>query len=600
MQLIVYALLAQGGILMLAVVIWLGSVRREVTGARELTLLAAGCMGWIAADLLGLFVTDPQSIVVFSVASYPFLAFTPPAWLAFALAYTGRSQQVHAWWFRALLGVSALTAVVALTSHLHSWLYLERTVVQVGEWPGGRSVYAASVVYGPWFWVHGAASWWMTVAGSVLIVTEHVHAVRVTRQMARWIAGAALLPLAANLAHVFDLAPLVKDPTPIALGITVSVMSIVLFRHRLAEIRPVRRSTLVDALEEPMLVLDPASRLTDFNRAMRELLGLTDDDLGHRLGDCAVSDGAIAHVLDLLESDASQERRTLELETGGEVRCFEYRSTGLRESGGSGGRVVLLLDVTEREAALRARHQAEEALQLANAELTARNRDLDAFAQTVAHDLKSPASTLRNYAHLLREDDVPPEMQRESLDAIDAVSAKLARIVDEMLLLASARGQAVEPRPVAMRAVVDEALGRLGPMIAERQARIELSDDWPAALGHAPWIEEVWVNYLSNALKYGGSPPSIWLGADANPNGHARFWVQDNGPGVAPHERERLFVPFTRLRSGVAEGNGLGLAIVRQIVDRLGGTCGIDDAEAGGARFYFTLPTRTESAQLVG
>jgi PAS domain S-box-containing protein len=596
--LLVYALFAQGGLVMLGIVIWLGLVRREVTGARELALLAFACAGWITCDLLGLLVADPQSVRWLSLASYPFIAFTSPAWLAFALAYTGRPCQVRSWWFRTLLGLSAVTTVVALTSDLHNWLYLDRRVVAIAEWTSGRPAYGVDVAYGPWFWVHGAASWWMTVAGSMLVVTEHVHAVRATRHMARWIGAAALLPLAVNLVHVFGLVSMAKDLTPLSLGVTVSVASIALFRHRLAEIRPVRRSTLVDALEEAVLVLDSAGRLTDFNPAMRRLSGLTDADLGSPLAARAAGDERLSRLLALHDA-AEGARPTLQLVDGGEPRWFEYRSTPLRGPDlDGGGRVILLLDVTEREAALHARRTAEAALRAANDELTTRNRDLDAFAQTVAHDLKSPAGTLRSYVHLLREDgDLPDDMRRASLDAIDAVSAKLARIVDEMLLLASARGQAVTPRPVRMQSVVDEALARLGPMILEHHARIETADAWPDALGHAPWIEEVWVNYVSNAIKYGGRPPHVRLGAGTGPDGQPRFWVQDNGPGIDPADRGRLFVPFTRLRGSGADGHGLGLAIVRQIVDRLGGTCGVEEAEGGGARFYFVLPRMAEKVR---
>jgi signal transduction histidine kinase len=128
-------------------------------------------------------------------------------------------------------------------------------------------------------------------------------------------------------------------------------------------------------------------------------------------------------------------------------------------------------------------------------------------------------------------------------------------------------------------------------MIAEHQAEIILPVEWPVALGHAPWIEEVWVNYLSNGIKYGGKPPSLRLGASTM-DGMARFWVQDNGPGLSPVEQARLFTEFTQLSQVEIRGHGLGLAIVRRIVEKLGGQVGVESpgVPGDGCTFFFTLP----------
>jgi two-component system, sensor histidine kinase and response regulator len=83
-------------------------------------------------------------------------------------------------------------------------------------------------------------------------------------------------------------------------------------------------------------------------------------------------------------------------------------------------------------------------------------------------------------------------------------------------------------------------------------------------------VEEVWVNYLSNAIKYGGNPPRIELGADQLPDNHIRFWVRDNGPGLSPDDQQRLFTPFTQLNQVMVRGHGLGLSIVQRIVHKLG------------------------------
>jgi two-component system, sensor histidine kinase and response regulator len=131
-------------------------------------------------------------------------------------------------------------------------------------------------------------------------------------------------------------------------------------------------------------------------------------------------------------------------------------------------------------------------------------------------------------------------------------------------------------------------------MIAEHQAEVVVTDDWPVALGRGQWVEEVWVNYVSNALKYGGRPPRVELGAAEQEDGTVRFWVRDNGPGLTLEEKTQLFVPFTRLDQARAKGHGLGLSIVRRIVEKMGGQVGVESAIGQGSVFFFTLPSASQ------
>jgi PAS domain S-box-containing protein len=256
------------------------------------------------------------------------------------------------------------------------------------------------------------------------------------------------------------------------------------------------------------------------------------------------------------------------------------------------------LTLVERLAALYAialqRHRAEEALRQRTAELQARNEDLDAFAHTVAHDLQNPLGLIIGYAQLLEEDfaSMSAKELHRSLHIVAQSGRKMSSIIAELLLLAGVRTMEVQPVPLDMAGIVDEAQQRLVDMIEEHQAEILLPDVWPAALGYAPWIEEVWVNYLSNALRYGGRPPHVELGASAQADGMVRFWVGDNGLGLTPEEQDRLFAPFTKLDQTRAEGHGLGLSIVRRIIEKLGGWVGVesDGLPGRGSVFTFTLP----------
>jgi PAS domain S-box-containing protein len=221
--------------------------------------------------------------------------------------------------------------------------------------------------------------------------------------------------------------------------------------------------------------------------------------------------------------------------------------------------------------------------------------DLDSFAHTVAHDLKGPLSVITSYSELLSSERVSRLDQEaivESAVVINEYAVKMNNIIQELFLLSSVRSDEVTIRPFAMKPVVEAALERLAYMIEDKKATITKPDTWPEVVGYEGWVEAVWVNYLSNALKYGGSPPVIELGADEQAE-QVRFWVRDQGPGISRAAQRRLFVPFTRLEQvKYVEGHGLGLSIVQRIVEKLGGTVGVESAPGEGSLFYFTLPKK--------
>ena len=238
------------------------------------------------------------------------------------------------------------------------------------------------------------------------------------------------------------------------------------------------------------------------------------------------------------------------------------------------------------------------ALQTVNAALRESNDELAAFAHTVAHDLKGPVANI-----LMATDVVQTYAARSGQDesmigivqGLGTSARKALNIVDELLLLSSVRQEDVPLGPIDMADAVRQAQRRLGWMVDQYQGEIVLPDSWPVSQGYAPWIEEVWVNYLSNALKYGGQPPLLQLGAEAQPDGSIRFWVQDNGPGIPLEKQEALFAEFTRLEHTRAEGHGLGLSIVKRILSKLGGSVGVESELGHGSRFHFALPS-AESA----
>lgn len=226
-------------------------------------------------------------------------------------------------------------------------------------------------------------------------------------------------------------------------------------------------------------------------------------------------------------------------------------------------------------------------------ELQRKNQELEAFARTVAHDLKNPLNVVIGLSELVEEDcsaGEPPG--QETIDNIRSISRsgrKMVDIIEALLLLSGVASQQVQMQPINMLEVLTQVKQRLSYMTGQYQGEIVMSENYPPVQGYAPWVEEVWANYLSNGLKYGGRPPRLEVGWNSQEDGTVRFWVRDNGPGLSPEAQKRLFTPFTRLHEDRAEGHGLGLSIICQIVDKLGGEAGVESALGEGSLFYFTL-----------
>ncbi|MBN1178511.1 MAG: PAS domain-containing sensor histidine kinase [Anaerolineae bacterium] len=348
---------------------------------------------------------------------------------------------------------------------------------------------------------------------------------------------------------------------------------------------------LMELAAQGIVLVDEAGRIVMVNAMVEQMFGCCREDLvGQQLHTLVPAAARDRH--DDLCAAYFQSPRARPMGIGLDLsarRCdgstFPVEvSLSYVETGANRIVMALITDTTERRG-------AEEALHRYADELAARNEELDAFAHTVAHDLKGPLSLAMGYSELLlfSDETLSAESQHLALEHVNRSMHKMTNIIDELLLLATVRKEDVRLDTLDMKSIVAGAMGRVTHLLEQRHARIVLPKGWAAALGHAAWVEEAWVNYLSNAIKYGGDPPHIELGSDVGA-GTVRFWVRDNGPGLSPDEQALLFVPFTRLDRVRAKGHGLGLSIVRRIVERLGGQVGVDSQKGAGSTFWFTLP----------
>jgi PAS domain S-box-containing protein len=433
----------------------------------------------------------------------------------------------------------------------------------------------------------------MVFGGAFIIVREYFQSWKPYRQQSVWAVVGAIVPIVFNIVYVFHLIPgFRKDYSSVSYALSGLAFSMAILRYQLFDLMPVARKTLVDEMSDGVLVVDRRNRVVDMNPAAQFALGLS---VGEAIAQPAAQVLRFWQTLADSLSDKAEAQAEISMGQDKAQRYYDVRLSPLSDEGGRlTGQLVVLHDIT-------ARREMEEVLRRANQELEARNEELDAFGHMVAHDLKGPLTLIIGHAMLLADRNPVPEEQRdESIRSIAEIGKKMDSIIEELMLLAGLRRAQVELQPLDVADIAAKAAHRLSRMIDQYQAVIDwpTASSWPWALGYGPWVEEVWVNYLSNAIKYGGRPPRVQMGA-ATQNNLVRFWVRDNGPGLLPDEQARLFVPFERLGQVRITGHGLGLSVARRIMEKMGGQVGVesDGVPGQGSTFIFTLPAAVKMEQ---
>ena len=240
-----------------------------------------------------------------------------------------------------------------------------------------------------------------------------------------------------------------------------------------------------------------------------------------------------------------------------------------------------------------ARKQAEEEQDALISELEARNAELERFTYTVSHDLKSPLITIKGFLGFLARDVLKGDAERVQADVarISNAADKMQRLLDELLEL-SRIGRIVNPPEVVPLAdLARETVDLLSGRLTEHGVAVQVDPDLPLVYGDRQRLTEVLENLVDNAVKFTGdqSEPLVKIGARQDGE-ETVIYVRDNGVGIEPCYQDKVFGLFEKLDAD-SEGSGIGLAIVRRIVEVHGGRIWVESEGAGqGSAFCFTLP----------
>lgn len=364
-----------------------------------------------------------------------------------------------------------------------------------------------------------------------------------------------------------------------------------------------RNRTLVAAITSVVWTADGKGRFTEEQPSWAAYTGQKHEEY-HLLGWRKAFEADDQNTLDLAWARAISAPDTFDLELrlwheqSGRHRYVSLRAVPIVDPRGEIlewiGTVSDIDDQRRAEDELRKLNvELEQRVTDRTAELEAANKELESFSYSVSHDLRAPLRAVDGFSRLLWEDHAAAldEEARRKLDIVRSEASRMGLLIDDLLAFSRLGRKEIQRVDLDMRNLAQDMFGRLHEQHQGPKAEFRLGT-LPRALGDRVLLEQVWANFLSNALKFSAKreKPFIEVGAVSDEKEHIYF-VRDNGAGFDPRYRAKLFGVFQRLHNANEfAGTGVGLALVQRIVNRHGGRVWADGKPDEGATFYFTLP----------
>lgn len=316
---------------------------------------------------------------------------------------------------------------------------------------------------------------------------------------------------------------------------------------------------------------------------MEEIIGKTDSEVWQQ----HYADRYRHDDLEVIQSGQRRRVEELQEDQSGREYWVETIKTPIRNANGEIiGTTGIAREITERKKAELEREKLITELELKNAEL-------ERFTYTVSHDLKSPLVTITGFLSYLEKDARSGNFEKfdNDLKRIRHAVDKMQMLLRDLLELSRIGRIINEPVETSVGEIVREALALVDGQLQARGVRVEYTDEDLTIFGDRVRLVEVMQNLLDNAVKFMGSQPhpQIRIGAIRDEQGKPIFFVQDNGIGIAPQFSNRIFGLFNKLDAD-SQGSGVGLTLVKRIIEVHGGRIWVESQPGEGATFYFTLP----------
>jgi PAS domain S-box-containing protein len=567
--------------LLLIALLW---KHRRSKGVLYLMLFELSAAIWAIGDGFEAAALSLPLKIIWSQFAYAGISTCSVMFLMFAISYTSQTRFEKLRTLIFLMVIPVITMIIAFTYPLTNLLWTRVEILDETN----QSVF----YYGPYFWIQAFYQYSVLITGIIILMAGSLKVYSPYKTQFWIIILGTVFPFGASICYVFKLLPVKGfDPTSLSFILSGFIVAMGIFWFRMFNIMPIARKQAVDNLRDGMLVVDSGNRIADANTSFYSMTGFQSGQvIGKQIS-------RIFSDLNIDMNKFSEENEFIaetQLAIDSEQQDIEVKYNRITDANQKVlGGIYMLTNITTKKMILDAIADSNKRRKFELIEKEKLILDLDAYARSVAHDLKNPIGSVVSLSELIKSRlaennlaDVP-----EMIGYVYDQGKKMIGIIDGLLMLSRIRKEDIVQTPIDTEEILAEVFKRLGGEIEKRKAVIHKPEKWPMVMGHPQWIEEVWVNLVSNALKYGGMPPVIKFGYEKATTDAYRFWIQDNGNGLPEASLKMIFKDFERLGIKDTDGYGLGLPIVKRIFEKLGGAIQATSSniQGEGCIFSFTL-----------
>ena len=569
-----------------AIVFFLVMKKKDSQGAVPLAVLLVGVFIWALFQALVFLVSGFENKLIMANVRYFGIVSSSLAFYALAREYEDKKKLFSLKQWVWLSAFPVICLIMLWTDQIHH-LFYARTVYENGH---------LNLVNGLFFYGNMVYLYAFIILGLLIFIKASIDKTSVYRKQALLLASSAGIPMIANILFVADIWPYKTiDITPLTFLISASLFFYGLFYYKLLDIIPIAKESLLEEMEDFVIVLDLKMRVLDLNRKAREFFYKMYrgpfDYVGKEAKDCAIGWSQLREVI--YNPNLTSEK--ISYVEGEKTQYFHVRISSLHDKKGNhSGFLIMLRDVTELEEALqesqRAKSEAERA-----------NKAKDFFLANMSHEIRTPLNAVIGVAEILESSELPKERQKEYITVILNSAVSLLGILNDILDFSKIEAGKMDLemssfnlKKLALEMVDIFSINATNKSIVLKTEIEEDVEDF--FIGDSTRVRQIFSNLLGNAIKFTeNGTVTIFIEKQGEENGKAliKIAVEDTGIGIPDESQDRIFESFRQADSTTTRkygGTGLGLSIVKNLVELMEGEIVIESEIGRGSTFTCFIP----------
>ncbi len=512
---------------------------------------------WVSSYGAELWIKTLSHSILLDKIAFANVCLLPVAWMIFALEYTGRSEMVNKKNITLLLIIPIICIILIWTNSYHGLFFKGITTKIIGP--------LNSILYnqrGIGFWIYGGYGYSLLFGGTFLIAFRLVSLGRIYLKQAIILLTAFTAPALGNLAYNLWLYQYpIYNPTPILLTIALLIAGWNVIRFRFLDIMPMARTTILEKIEDSIIIVDKQDRIVDLNESAEKFLKVFTNNPNEKIG--LKIENVLPSKIDLKEKDVDYESGVeIELPRNDESSFFEIRKVPFQSAENKYiGKALILRDITSRKKA----EEKEEFLH-----------------SLLRHDIGNKLQVARGHLELTLEETKLSEKEKKRIKNSLKALEEGGELIEKVRLLRQVTEENIEE--VNADSIMSEVIEELKPQAKNKNIEIQYEPcDFNVRGG--PLLKELFSNLIENSIKHSNCQKIRIYGQKKATD--YNIIIEDDGRGIPQEEREKIFKKG--YKKGKSAGSGLGMYLVKKIAENYNGNVAIEDSELGGVKIITRL-----------